>query len=79
MVSIDSLLLNTLKFSMITVRNTEKTLSLRIAGFLLGFFLYPLLVIGANSGFEIQPYVQNISKSSATISWKSAEERGFPG
>jgi hypothetical protein len=59
---------------MTTFRNTEKTVTLRIAGFLLGFFLFPLLVIGANSGFEIQPYVQNISKSSATISWKSAED-----
>jgi hypothetical protein len=59
---------------MSVIRNTQKMLTLRVAGFLLGFFVFPLIVIGANSGFEIQPYVQNISKTSATISWKSGDE-----
>lgn len=43
---------------MIAIRNPQKMLTLRVGGFLLGLFLFPLLVIGVNSGFEIQPRFQ---------------------
>jgi hypothetical protein len=37
-------------------------------------FLFPFPLIGADFGFRISPYVQNINKTSATIYWKSTDK-----
>jgi hypothetical protein len=37
-------------------------------------FLFPFTLVGAELGFQISPYVQNINKTSATIYWKSTNK-----
>jgi hypothetical protein len=37
-------------------------------------FLFPFTLVGADLGFQISPYVQNINKTSATIYWKSTSK-----
>lgn len=57
---------------MIVIRNTRQVLVFRFLAVLLIFVTFELA--GADSGFKIPPYVQNIDTTSATILWKPVGE-----
>jgi len=56
---------------MTSIRIVRQILAVQVLAFLLVFIVFPFPSIGADSDFEIPPYVQNVNNTSARIFWKS--------
>jgi hypothetical protein len=55
------------------IRSNRQTLIFSFLAALV-FLVFPFALIGADSGFEISPYVQGLTNASATILWKSGDK-----
>jgi predicted phosphodiesterase len=59
---------------MSAIGNIRQILTFWLFAVFLILFLFPLTPVGADSDFEILPYVQNVNQTSAAILWKSVDQ-----